>query len=71
MIKPAVGPSKIQKYNDMMMQARRSEQEKDYGYASKMWRECELLALQNNWFAKAVWCGQRGSFCENAIHRGW
>lgn len=71
MIKPTVGPSQIQKYNDMMTQARRSEQEKDYGFASKMWRECERMAQDNHWRAKALWSGQRAKFCENAIHRGW
>lgn len=71
MIKPAVGPSQIQKYNNMMMQARESEQKKQWGYASKLWRECEGLALVNNWFAKAVWSGQRATFCENAMNRGW
>lgn len=71
MIKPAVGPSQIQKYNDMMSQARKCEQDKHWGHASKLWRECERMAQDNHWRSKTVWSGNRADFCEKALQRGW
>lgn len=71
MIKPTVGPSQIQKYNNMMQAARVSEQNKDWLYAAKLWFECQVIASANNWKSKVDWCGARASFCENARLRGW
>lgn len=65
------GPSQIQKYNNMMGQARDNEQGKHWKHAAKMWRECERLAQDNFWREKAEWCRIRSEFCENAAARRW
>ena len=71
MIKPTVGPSQIQKYNNMMQAARISEQNKDWLHAAELWVECQSIAYANNWKAKMQWCITRAAFCENARTRGW
>ena len=70
-MKTVAGPSQIQQYNNMMTQACVNERNKDWGYAAKMWRECERMAQDNHWRDKETWSARRAEFCENAVRRKW
>ena len=64
-----LGPSNIQKYNNMMSQARDCEKVRNWQHAEKLWKQCHELAVKNHWDVKAQWCINRSTFCEMMAKR--
>jgi hypothetical protein len=74
------GPSKVQRYNDIVGQARAierqandSERKEDWLHAAKIWGTALDVATtgitSESWRQKINWCSVRQAFCESAARR--
>lgn len=74
------GPSKVQRYNDIVgqacaieKQANVSERKEDWLHAAKIWGTALDVATtgitNDSWKNKIQWCSVRQAFCERAARR--
>lgn len=74
------GPSKVQRYNDIVGQARLierqandSQMKSDWLHAAKVWATALEVATtgvtNESWKAKIQWCSVRLAFCERSALR--
>lgn len=63
------GPSKIQKYNNIVGQAASNERAGDWRYAVKLWEAALAIARLAFWKNKVTWCENRMAFCTKMAER--